>query len=410
MRKFSLLSGLTVLALVCALFAAGPVAAADTIKVGAILPLTGPYAALGDDQQKGAELAAEMINKKGGCLGKTVEIVVRDSQLNGGVAVRKAKELVFEEKVDFLAGSLSGAVSKVINEFACKNKIIYMGFPQSDMVTGEDICRYGFSGMVTPYMAVMAMSQYAFDNLGKKWFALTADYRWGHRLLQGWLHSSEKNGGEFLGNVYAPLGTDDFSAFLPQIMAKNPDFIVFNNLGRDQNAALKQAHELGILGRTPIVCSKTTVLTMKEVYPIYDKSVYGGVDFYWGLEDKYGTAKTFVRAFWDKYGRPPRQDGESGYTQIMALIAAVEKAGTTDSDKVIAALEALKFAFTKGEEYYQKCNHQRAESYVVLRGLGKEAKDWKVAEVVEEVPASKTMRSCEQAEKDLPNANIELPR
>ena len=47
---------------------------------------------------------------------------------------------------------------------------------------------------------------------------------------------------------------------------------------------------------------------------------------------------------------------------------------------------------------------------MVLRGLGKEAKDWKVAEVVEEVPASKTMRSCEQAEKDLPNANIELPR
>ncbi len=394
---------------VCMLFAV-QAHAADTIKVGAILPLTGPYAALGDDQQKGAELAAKMINDEGGLLGKKLEIVVRDSQLNGGVALRKAKELVFEEKVDFLAGSLSGAVSKVLNEFAGKNKIIYMGFPQSDMVTGEDISVYGFSGMVTPFMAVQAMSQYAFKNLGKKWFALTADYRWGQRLLQGWIYSSEKHGGTFLGNVYAPLGTKDFSAFLPRIMAANPDFIVFNNLGRDQNAAIKQAYELGIVGRIPIVCSKTTILTMKEVYPLYDENIYGGVDFYWELADKYPSAKKFVDAFTAAYGRPPRQDGESGFHQIMALADAVKRAGTVEADAVIKALEDGKYSFTKGEEYYQKCNHQRAESYLVLQGLGKDAKDWKVAKIVAEIPAEDIMRDCEQAKKDLPNAEIPLPR
>ena len=402
-------STITLTMAICVLFAM-PVLAADTIKVGAILPLTGPYAALGDDQQKGAELAAKMINDEGGLLGKQLEIVVRDSQLNGGVALRKAKELIFEEKVNFLAGSLSGAVSKVINEFADKNKIIYMGFPQSDMVTGEDISRYGFSGMVTPFMATQAMSQFAFKNLGKKWFALTADYRWGQRLLQGWMYASEKNGGTFLGNVYAPLGTKDFSAFLPRIMAANPDFIVFNNLGRDQNAAIKQAYELGIVGKIPIVCSKTTILTMKEVYPLYDENIYGGVDFYWELADKYPTAKKFVDAFQKEYGRPPRQDGESGFHQVMALADAVKRAGSVDTDAVIKALEDGKYAFTKGEEYYQKCNHQRAESYIVLQGLGKEAKDWSVAKIVEEVPAEQIMRSCEQAEKDLPNADIPLPR
>ncbi len=405
-KKFLLTMLMMGLCLVLAL----PAMAAKTIKIGAILPLTGPYAALGDDQQKGAELAADMINAAGGVLGKKIEIVVRDSQLNGGVALRKAKELVFEEKVDFLAGSLSGAVSKVINEFACKNKIIYMGFPQSDMVTGKDICRYGFSGMVTPFMAVQAMSQYAFKHLGKRWFSLTADYRWGQRLLQGWLYSSKKHGGEFLGNIYAPLGTKDFSAFLPRILAAKPDFIVFNNLGRDQNAAIKQADELGIVGKTPIVCSKTTILTMKEVYPLYGKDIYGGVDFYWQLAEKYPTAKKFVDAFWKKYGRPPRQDGESGYHQVMALADAIKRAATLDADKVIVALESGKYSFTKGDEYYQKCNHQRAESYIVLQGLGKAAKGWKVAKVVAEMPAKDIMRNCEQAKKDLPNANIPLPR
>jgi branched-chain amino acid transport system substrate-binding protein len=264
--------------------------------------------------------------------------------------------------------------------------------------------------MVTPFMAVQAMSQYAFKNLGKKWFALTADYRWGQRLLQAWIYSSEKHGGKFLGNVYAPLGTKDFSAFLPRIMAAKPDFIVFNNLGRDQNAAIKQAHELGIVGKIPIVCSKTTILTMKEVYPLYDKSIYGGVDFYWELADKYPNAKKFVDAFQKAYGRPPRQDGESGYHQVMALADAIKRAGSVKTDAVIKALEDGKYAFTKGEEYYQKCNHQRAESYLVLQGLGKAAKDWKVAKIVEEVPAKDIMRNCEQAKKDLPNAKIPLPR
>ena len=59
-----------VVAVGCALLLAVPALAATTVKVGAILPLTGPYAALGDDQQKGAELAAEMVNKSGGVLGK----------------------------------------------------------------------------------------------------------------------------------------------------------------------------------------------------------------------------------------------------------------------------------------------------------------------------------------------------
>jgi len=399
-----------VVAVGCALLLAVPALAATTVKVGAILPLTGPYAALGDDQQKGAELAAEMVNKSGGVLGKQLEIVVRDSQLNGDVALRKAKELVFEEKVNFLAGSLSGAVSKVLNEFACKNQIIYMGFPQSDMSIGKDICRFGFTGMVTPFMAAQATSQYAFSHLGKKWFALTADYRWGQRLLQGWMYSSEQHGGQFLGNVWAPLGTTDFSALLPRIMAAKPDFIVFNNLGRDQSTALKQAYELGILGKIPIVCTKTTVLTMKEIYPLYDKSVYGGVDFYWELENKYPSAKEFVQAFQQKYGRPPFQDGQSAYFQVRALADAINRAGSLDSDKVIKALEDGKYAFTKGEEYYQKCNHQRAESYLVLRGLGKEGKDWNLATIEEEVPASKTMRNCDWAEKDLPNVNIPLPR
>jgi branched-chain amino acid transport system substrate-binding protein len=403
--------GIPFAGLAIALMAGGTArAAGDTIKIGVLVPLTGAYAALGDDQQKASELAAELVNKQGGILGKKVQVIIRDDQLDSGVALRKVKELVFEEKVDFLAGTLSGAVSKVVNEFSSKNKIIYMGYPQSDMVYGADINKYGFSGMPSPDMAAQSVAQYAFKNVGKKWYALTADYRWGHRLLQGWLHSSKLYGGEFLGNIYTPLGTSDYSAFLPRIIAAKPDFIVFNNLGRDQSAALKQAYELGILGKTKIVCTKSSILTMKDVAPLFDENVIGGMDFYWELQEKYPAAKKFVAAYQEKYGRPPIEDGQAAFHQVMALLDAVKRAGTTEADAVVKALEAGKYAFVKGEEGYQTCTHQRYDSYLITKGLGKKAQGWKLAQVIEEVPAELTMRSCEMAIKDLPNAEIPLPR
>jgi len=257
----------------------------------------------------------------------------------------------------------------------------------------------------------MGTASYAFKNeKGKKWFSLTADYRWGHRLLQGWIHASDVYGGEFLGNIYAPLGTSDYSAFIPRIMAANPDFIVFNNLGRDQSASLKQLSEMGLIGKKNVYCSKTTILTMKDIYPIYDEHVYGGVDFYWELQDKYPATKKFVKHFWDKNGRPPRQDGESGFHQIMALLDAVQRAGTTESLAVIKALEDGKYTFSKKEEYYQKCNHLRAETHYVLQGKGKDAKGWSLANIVAEIEPETTMRNCEWARKDLPNVNIPLPK
>lgn len=386
-----------------------PVMAADTIKLGCLSPLTGPYAALGDSQKKNVELAVELYNKEGGVLGKKVEVQVRDSQMNPGVALRKAQELVFDQKVDYLVGTLSSSVVKVISEFSAKNKILYMGFPQTE-ATGKDINRYAFTGMVSPFMCAMAISKYAFQNHGKKWYALTADYVWGHNLLKSWIYSSQINGGEFLGNTYAPLGASDFSAFLPKIIAANPDFVVFNNLGRDQNAALKQAHEMGIIGKKKIFCSKTEITTMKEIYPIYDENVFGGVTFYWELQDKYPAAKKYVKAFWEKYNEPPLQDGEAGFFQVMALLDAIKRAKTTDTEAVIKALEDGKYTLTKGEEYYQKCNHQRVTSQIILRGKGKRGEGWSMAEVVAEIPARDIMRNCDQAIKDLPLSTIELPK
>lgn len=382
----------------------------NVIKLGVLSPLTGAYDALGQDQVNATMLAVEQINNAGGVLGKKIEVFVRDTQLDGGIALRRAKELVEEVGVDFLAGSLSGAVSRIINEYAGEQKIIYMAYCQSDMVYGEDRNDYGFGCMVTPYMGVMAVSKYAFDNLGKSWYALTADYRWGHRLLQAWIHSSGLEGGEFLGNSYVPLGTTNYLTYIPKVLSAKPDILVLNNLGADQTAAIKQAVQFGLTDRTKIVCSKTTILTAQEAGDAYDENVYGGVTFYWQLQDKYETARNFVEAYWDKYGFPPRQDGECSYWAVRTLFDAVERAGTLNSEAVSEALLSGKYPWTKGEEYFTPYG-QRVTSFLTLRGKKDKTggEGWDVVDIVAEAPGEQIIRTEEQAASDWPNIEIPLP-
>ena len=381
------------------------------IRYGTMHPLTGAYSVLGRDQVRATEMAVEEWNAKGGVLGHKIVWVHRDDQLNGAVALRRAKELVEEEKCDFIGGTLSGALSLAINEFACKNKVPYVAYCQSDMVLGSDQCKYGAAFMVIPYSAALAVSKYAFENIGKKWFSLTADYRWGQSLLEGWMWQSDQMGGKFLGNVYAPLGATDYSTYFAKIMAANPDFLVMNNLGADQTAAIKQATELGLTKKMKIVCTKTAMHTIKEVGTAYDENIMGGMTFYWKLRDKYATSKKFSDAFQKKYGQPIEQDGESGYVATNVLFMAMEKAGTvTDKEKIMNAMEGLKYQLTKGPEYVRACDHQRVQSYLLVKGKGKTAKDWDIADIVSEVPGESIIMSCEDNAKKLPFSKIQLPK
>jgi branched-chain amino acid transport system substrate-binding protein len=115
-------------------------------------------------------------------------------------------------------------------------------------------------------------------------------------------------------------------------------------------------------------------------------------------------------AYMKKFGQPIEQDGESGYVATNVLFMAMEKAKTvTDKEKIIAAMEGIKYTLTKGPETVRACDHQRAQSYLLLRGKGAKAKGWDLADIVAEIPGESIIMSCEQNAKRLPFANVKLP-
>ena len=385
-------------------------AMAEGARLGIVVPLTGPYGTYAEEMKRGAEIAAAEINATGGVLGKPVEIITRDSELNAGIALRRFKEMVQQDGIKTIGGTLSGGISTVVNEWACKNKVLYMTFCHTSFPLGKENCGYSFTTGIIPYMSGVAVAKYSFENLGKSWMNISADYRWGHDQLAAWMVTSDKMGGKFLGNIYTPLGTRDFSAYIPQIMAKKPDILVLSLFGTDLTSAIKQFAEMGLSKRLKIVCPKTAMAIAKECGAAYDENVYGAVTWYWTAQDYYPKARKFVDAYMKKYTTPPDADADSGYVATMALFEAMRKAGTVDDvDKLIETLEGQVWQYNKGPEGFRPCDHARTSSVFVVQGKGAKAEGWDVFKVISEVPYWQTLESCENNAKDYPYGQVKLP-
>ena len=369
------------------------------IKIGFPVPLTGPYGAEAQDQVRAAQVAIAQFNDDGGLNGRKAELVVRDDKLNPGEAATRTLELVEKEKVNFVVGSLSAAVQLAINNVTKERGIIFNSISQSDAINeAADFSRFTFHEALNPHMTAGAVGRYAFPKFGKKVAFLTADYAYGHEMVRGFLEVGKAYNIENLGDIRHPLGTSDFSTLLPRIQALKPDILCISNFGRDQQIVLKQATDFGVKKTTQIIAPLLSHASRIAAGPQAFDGVIGGCSFYWGIEDQFASTKAFNDAFRKMYdGKVPTDYGALGYGGVRTVLTAVKNAGSVDTDKVISALEALKYDFYKGPQYYRKCDHQSVQSVLVIQSKSKDMKNESdVFSVVStDEPNEANLRSCE---------------
>ena len=372
----------------------------DTIKIGFPVPLTGPYGAEAQDQVRAAQLAVAQFNDAGGLNGRKAELLVRDDKLNPGEAATRTLELVEKDKVNFVVGSLSAAAQLAINNVTKERKIIFNSISQSDAINQvPDFSEYTFHEALNPHMTAGAVGRYIFPKFGKRVAFLTADYAYGHEMVRGFLEAGKAFGIENVGDIRHPLGTSDFSTLLPRIQALKPDVLCVCNFGRDMQISLKQATDFGVKKTTqviaPVIPFSSRVAAGAQAF----EGVIGGTSYYWGLEDKFPSSKSFNDAFRKMYdGKVPSDYGALGYGGVRTVLAAAKNAGSVDTDKVIAALEALKYDFYKGPQYYRKCDHQSVQSVLIVEAKSKDMKtpDDVFTILGTEGPDERFLRGCDE--------------
>lgn len=370
------------------------------IRIGFPVPLTGAFSTEAQDQVRAAELAIKQWNEAGGHKGRKAELLVRDTKLNSGEAATRTLELIEKDKVDFVVGSLSAATQLSINAVTRERKVLFNSISQSDTINeAKDWSLYTFHEALNPHLTSGAVARYAFPKFGKRVAYLTADYAYGHEMVRGFQRAGQAFGMQTVADIRHPLGTADYSAFLPRIQSLKPNILVLCNFGRDLVNSAKQATDFGIKQSTKIIAPVLLYTSRLAGGAEAFEGILGGTSYYWGMEDTIPSAKKLNDAFRKAYdGSVPSDYGALGYAGIRSVLQAVMNSDSTDSQKVAIALRQLKYDWYKGPQFYRKCDHQSVQSVVIVESKSKNMKNkYDVFNVLAiEAANEQNLRTCEE--------------
>ncbi len=329
-----------------------------TIKVGIIDTYTGPPTAYTQDALDGFKLAVNDIAKEGG---PKIEYVTRDDQYKVDQALSWAKELVMNEKVDVLAGTINSAVSLAVSQYAKQNKIPFINWGAlSDEITGAKGHRYVFS--TPPNTAMIAktgaiqISQLPYT---KFWLA-GSDYEYGHLVVSDFWTDLQKlkPGVQKLGETWWKIGEPDFTPYLTAIRAAKPDAVIVGAGAADIIPFMKALKATGLSKQIPVwIPQSIDAGTLRALGNDQPEGVLGTNQYFYYYPDT-AANKQFEQEFKQATNREPGFAGLYGYMAGKYLGAAIQKAGSTDREKIVDALEGLTLDTPVGQLTMRKEDHQ----------------------------------------------------
>lgn len=337
--------------------------AADMLNIGMDEEFTGTYATFALSEARGAMMAVDHWNKRGGAMGRKVNFIQEDNDNNPGVAVEKARELIQVRKCQAVIGAVNSAVALSVSGACNSLNTVYIDTGgHADDVTGKS-CHYNtFRTCHSTWMETHATGYSLAKKFGKKWYMIIPDYAFGHALQAGYHDVAKKIGVQFVGEDLTPLGTTDFSPYLTKVLDAKPDLVLVLVQGDDFVNCLKQCSQYGIVGKVAIGGPQ---VELEAVYalPKEARVGYWGVEWYYNSPSCIGTgnteAESFIREYRQKYHMPPSARSAFGYISMNRLLWAINEAKSTDADKVSRKLEGTKFhSIWEGEGYYRDVDHQ----------------------------------------------------
>ncbi|MFD2699464.1 urea ABC transporter substrate-binding protein [Paenibacillus shunpengii] len=319
----------------------------DTIKVGVLHSLSGTMS-ISEVSVKDAEmLAIEEINAAGGVLGKQIEPVIEDGASDPAIFAEKAGKLLQQDKVAAVFGGWTSASRKaMLPVVESNNGLLFYPVQYEGLEASPNIF---YTGATTNQQIVPSVS-WLLENRGKKFFLLGSDYvfpKTANKIITAQLQAE---GGEVVGEEYTPLGHTDYSTIISKIKAADPD-VVYNTLNGDSNVAFfKQLKDAGITSED--ITTLSVSVAEEEIRGIGADVLTGHLaawNYYQTTETPENTK--FTEAYKAKYGedRVTADPIEAGYTAVYLWKAAVEKAGSTDVEKVKEAAKGIEFDAPSGK-------------------------------------------------------------
>lgn len=344
-------------------FAAGPVGAAENIKIGAIYIMSGAFATYGEFARDGIQMAVDEINAAGGIDGRQLEFIMEDSQGKANVAIQAARKLVFQDNVDLLMGIDSSGVANGIAPVAPElQRPFLITHAASPEVTGKLCNKWLFRNSVNVPQNTKAAALVAKDMDAKKWTTIGPDYAFGH---ESWEYFQKhlkqlKPDVVFMDQVAFPkFGAEDFTPYINAIIAAKPEGVLISEWGGDLVNFVRQANNLGFFQQDFKVLMTLGAAT-EVLYALGEQmpeNVWVGTRYWFDAKDT-PQNKKFVDAYFKRFGKYPSYNSQNAYAGVLTFKAAIEKAGSVEPAKVIAAMEGLEVDAPIGKYTIRPEDHQ----------------------------------------------------
>ncbi|MHB1652540.1 MAG: ABC transporter substrate-binding protein [Desulfitobacteriaceae bacterium] len=343
---------------------------AGDIKIGGDLELTGGVATFGTSVKKAVDMAFEDQNKKGGVLGRQLKFVVADNKSEAGESTAAITKLITQDNVVAVIGAVTSGNTMAASQVAADNKIPLITPTGTAVEVTVDshgklkpwIFRSCF---LDPFQGLVAAT-FAVNDLKAKTAALYVDQKdpYSIGLADGFKKAFTAKGGVITASESYFGGDKDFKPVLTNIKAKNPDIVFVPGYYNEVGLIVNQGRGLGMtmpfLGGDGWDSAK-----LAEVGGAANLNNTYFVNHMWG-EDP--VTKVFVEAYKAKYGSEPDALAALGYDAAKMMIAAIEKAGSTDGEKIRVALEGIKnLQGVTGTITIDPATHNPTKSAVILK-------------------------------------------
>lgn len=369
MKKKRLIGGLCVLWISSVLFLLPALAQEKPVKLGVLFIMSGPMGGYGKHGMQAVQLAVDEINARGGILGRKVEALFEDTKLKADLATQITKRFILEDKVDFIIGPTSSgvavAVSKVVTEH---KKILVLTQAAADSLTGDQFSRYQFATLSNAMMHSRAGAIYLASKPYRRWMCIGPNYNYG---WDSWAQFKAKlkelrSDVEFIGELWPKLMEKDFTPFIQKIIEAKPDAVWSPLWGMDAVNFIKQGIPLDLFNKIkfafPDGAALETLLPLGKDMP---KGIYVAARYFFLTPDT-ETNRQFVKNYMDRFKDYPDYMAAETYAGVYFIKAAIERAGTLDTEKLIEAIEKEPLAWEtpEGWKIMRKEDHAVVEDVV----------------------------------------------
>ncbi|MEN8245385.1 MAG: ABC transporter substrate-binding protein [Thermodesulfobacteriota bacterium] len=333
------------MAICMALSFGGPLQAADTIKIGFNAPLTGFAAADGKSSSEGAKLAVKQINAAGGVLGKQLELVIYDDQAKPAQSITIANKLIGKDKVALgISGSYSGPTRSAAGVFQDAGIPYISAYAIHPDITkaGNMVYRTGLLGSVQG----KAGAKLTGEMMGKKKVVIiTLQNDFGKSLAAGFKEVAPKYGVEVIAEYQYSIKDRQFGSMVAKVKADNPDLIYASGYYFTCGPLVSQLRAAGV--NAPVVGQEG--YDGQKFIEIAGPAAEGVIiTTTLDRDSKEKEAVDFIKAFEKQAGYPADMVSASAHTAVKVAAAAMEKAGSTDPEKVRQAIAATSLKASTG--------------------------------------------------------------